>query len=56
MPSRMITGTTVQTTSISVLCAVRDGLGLRFSLKRKITTSSSASTKSVMIVMTMRTP
>ena len=35
--TRMKTGTTVHSTSIVVLCVVRDGMGLRFSLKRHIT-------------------
>ena len=34
MKTRMRTGTTVQTTSITVLWVVFDGIGLRFSLKR----------------------
>ncbi len=35
--SRMSTGTTHQTTSISVLCVVFDGVGLAPALKRTIT-------------------
>ena len=33
----MNTGSTVQSTSMVVLCVVREGTGLRFSLKRHIT-------------------
>ena len=49
--TRMSTGTTVQTTSMTVLCVVREGTGLRRALKRTITITSSANTKSV-IAMT----
>ena len=37
MTTRMITGTIVQATSISVLCVVFEGVGLAFSLNRQIT-------------------
>ena len=43
----MSTGTTVQTTSIRVLCVVREGTGLARALNRTITITSSASTNSV---------
>ena len=36
MPTRMRIGTTVQITSISVLCEVCEGTGLAFALKRTI--------------------
>src|SRR5882757_7117804 len=50
--TRMTTGITVQATSSSVLCVVRDGVGLVLALNFTITISNSASTNSVMIVMT----
>ncbi len=37
MPTRMRIGTTVQITSISVLCEVFDGTGLALALKRTMT-------------------
>ena len=49
--TRMMTGTSVQATSSSVLCVVRDGVGLARALKRTITITSSTSTKSVIAVM-----
>ena len=49
--TRMMTGTSVQTTSISVLWVVLDGVGLALALKRTITITSSASTKSVIAVI-----
>ena len=36
MTTRMITGTIVQATSSMVLCAVFEGTGFRFELKRMI--------------------
>ncbi len=39
-------GTTVQTTSTSVLCVVVDGLGLALALKRSSTMPSSTATRS----------
>ena len=45
--TRIRTGITVHSTSIVVLCVVRDGVGFRLSLKRHITYSSSTSTKTV---------
>jgi hypothetical protein len=35
--TKMNTGMTVQSTSTVVLCVVREGVGLRFSLKRHMT-------------------
>ena len=37
MSTRMITGTTVQTTSTTVLCVTFEGFGLRAALNRNIT-------------------
>ncbi len=51
MATRMSTGTTVQTTSIRVLCVVFEGVGLARALNRTITTSSSASTNMMIAVM-----
>ena len=51
MTTRIITGTTVHTTSMSVLCVVLEGTGLARRLKRTITTISSASTNSVTPMM-----
>ena len=53
--TRMKTGSTVHRISTVVLCVVRDGTGLRFSLKRHMTNSISASTKAVMAKMMMLT-
>src|SRR5215213_5545327 len=53
--TRIITGSTVQATSSSVLCVVRDGVGLAAALNFTITISSSASTKIVMAMMIQRT-
>src|SRR5207342_72868 len=50
--TRMRTGTTVQITSIVVLCVVREGTGLLRELNFTITTTSNANTKSVMAVIT----
>ncbi len=49
------TGSTVHRTSTVVLCVVRDGTGLRFSLNRHMTNSISPSTKAVMTKMMMLT-
>ena len=49
------TGSTVHRISTVVLCVVRDGTGLRFSLKRHMTNSISPSTKAVMMKMMMLT-
>ena len=49
--TRMITGTSVQATSSSVLWVVRDGVGLARALKRTNTMTSSTSTNRVMAVM-----
>ena len=49
----MMTGITVQATSISVLWVVLDGTGLARELNLKITISSNASTNSVISVMTI---
>src|SRR5262245_60468105 len=49
MNSRTRTGITVHSTSINVLWVVREGVGLRFSLKRTITTTSNPSTNAEMI-------
>ena len=51
MPTRISTGTSVQATSISVLWVVRDGTGLAFELNFTTTTTSSASTNSVMTMI-----
>src|SRR5215468_6964801 len=51
MKSRMRTGITVHSTSSTVLCVVRDGVGLRFSLKRTITMTSKLSTNTEMRTM-----
>ena len=53
--TRMSTGSTVHSTSIVVLCVVREGTGLRFSLKRHMTYSISTSTNAVMAKMMMLT-
>src|SRR5438128_7707488 len=50
--TRMTTGITVQATSSNVLCVVLEGVGLALALNFTITTSKSASTNKVMIVMT----
>ena len=49
--TRMITGTSVHITSSSVLCVVRDGVGLARELKRTTTITSSASTNSVIAMI-----
>ena len=49
------TGSTVHRISTVVLCVVRDGTGLRFSLKRHMTKSIRTSTKAVMMKMMMLT-
>lgn len=51
MPTRISTGTNVQTTSISVLWVVRDGTGLALALNFTTTVTSSASTNSVITMM-----
>ena len=51
MTTRIITGTIVQITSISVLWVVLDGTGLARRLKRTITMIKSASTNSVTPMM-----
>jgi hypothetical protein len=47
----MTTGTMVQTTSISALWVVREGLGLARALNRIITTRRRISTKAVIAVI-----
>ena len=49
--TRISTGSTVHSTSMVVLCVVREGTGLRFSLKRHITYSISSITNAVMAKM-----
>ena len=49
--TRMTTGMTVQSTSSSVLCVVREGAGLARALNFRITISSSANTNTVMPMM-----
>ena len=49
--TRISTGSTVHSTSIVVLCVVREGVGLRFSLKRHITYTISMMTNAVMAKM-----
>ena len=49
--TRITTGMTVQTTSSSVLCVVRDGVGLARALNRTMTMTSSTSTNAAMAVM-----
>ena len=56
MPTRIRIGATVQTTSISVLWLVFDGTGLRRALKRTITMTSSARTKSMIASTTISSP
>ena len=46
--TRMRTGTSVQTTSIVVLCELRDGVGFALRRKRYIVHSSRPSTKMLM--------
>src|SRR5215212_5304338 len=53
--TRMTTGITVQATSSSVLCVVRDGVGLALALNLTITTNSSARTNTVSAMMIQRT-
>src|SRR5215216_1608837 len=53
--TRMTTGSTVQATSSSVLCVVRDGVGLARALNFTITTTSRMSTKAVIAVMIQST-
>src|ERR1051325_10415815 len=53
--TRMITGITVQATSIRVLCVVRDGVGLAFALNFTMQMTSRTSTNSVMAAMIQRT-
>ena len=53
--TRMTTGITVQATSSSVLCVVRDGVGLAFALNFTITMTSNASTKTVIATMIQST-
>jgi hypothetical protein len=50
--TRITTGTTVQSTSIRVLWVVREGVGLALALYFTATQTSSASTNSVMTVIT----
>ena len=52
MKTRMITGTTVHSTSMSVLWVVRVGVGFARALKRTMTMIRSASTNAVMAKMT----
>src|SRR6476659_6021529 len=51
IPTRISTGTSVQATSISVLCVVRDGTGLAFALNFMTTITSNARTNSVISVI-----
>src|SRR5712672_1364369 len=51
IPTRISTGMMVQATSISVLCVVLEGTGLALALNFTATIASSASTNSVMMVM-----
>src|SRR3954469_9169727 len=51
MPTRISTGMMVQATSISVLWVVLDGIGLALALNFITTMTSSASTNSVMMVI-----
>ena len=56
MPTRIRIGTTVQTTSISVLWLVFDGTGLRAGVEAHHAPESSASTNRTMSVTTIRSP
>ncbi len=49
--SKITIGMIVHSTSTSVLCVVRDGVGLARALKRTMTMIKSASTKPVIPVM-----
>src|SRR3954454_3753665 len=51
MPTRISTGMMVQATSISVLCVVLEGMGFFLALNLTMTMTSSASTNSVMMVI-----
>ena len=51
MPTRISTGISVQATSISVLCVVLEGTGLALALNFITTTTRSASTNSVISVI-----
>src|SRR3954452_20620695 len=51
MPTRISTGMMVQATSISVLWVVLDGMGFFLALNFTMTITSSASTNSVMMVI-----
>ena len=53
--TRIITGITVQATSIMVLCVVRDGVGLARALNFSITSTSRISTNAVMPAMIQST-
>src|SRR5687768_13582890 len=53
MTTRISTGAIVHTTSIIVLCVVREGTGLFFSLKRTVQMARSANTNSTITVMMM---
>src|SRR5215213_11731221 len=53
--TRITTGMTVQATSRSVLCVVRDGVGLAFALNLTITISSKARTNTVIAMMIQST-
>ncbi len=51
MNIRIMIGMIVHAISISVLCVVRDGIGLARALKRSMTTINNASTNPAMPVM-----
>src|SRR5215475_11703421 len=53
--TRITTGITVQQTSSSVLCVVRDGVGLVRALNRMITVMSRPSTNTVIAAMIQST-